>query len=249
MGSGFLQNVISDFKVLYTLRGHDTGICSIEWLQLDCTLKSTQKPKSKKSSGGREKSGGREIKQIIDTSDMFDVYSFDHLENEFGAIIETKTSSLDAYQVDDDKNSSSDRFEELKDNSNFDFVEACANLREDILRSTSPDESEKPDILGENQALADDFHLEHEFERIDNTTLEVLDTTDINEISKIDDETTLEDLDCTLEQTFEATVEKRTFLVSSSRENFLWIWDPTTGTNVHKIEMKGVPAQGNGLEQ
>lgn len=71
-------------------------------------------------------------KTIVDAGDMFDIHSYDYLEEEFGEISKNRSNKIDETATDDRKAS--------LNNENFNFVEACQTLRERIVRDKSSDD-------------------------------------------------------------------------------------------------------------
>lgn len=94
------------------------------------TLSST----SKSDKTSEKKPRRREApKPIVDAGDMFDIHSYDYLEEEFGTI-SSITRSVDSYA---DKPA-----DDHKSNENFNFVEECQTLRERIRAGNQSDSDE-----------------------------------------------------------------------------------------------------------
>lgn len=94
-------------------------------------------------------------KPIVDAGDMFDIHSFDYLEDEFGAISSNSRRNAPARghsnkNNDDDDNydneqqAASERSKSITNNENFNFIEECQTLREQIRTG------------GDNQSDSDD---------------------------------------------------------------------------------------------
>lgn len=138
------------------LRGHDSDVVSLQWtlfkgksqekfktnesnfetpekryIKKNDATPSTSTSKSKYNKRKPEpKQKNREPpKPIVDAGDMFDIHSYDYLEEEFGTISSKISSKTDA--VDDEKKLASP-------NENFNFVEECQTLR-DKIRTTEID--------------------------------------------------------------------------------------------------------------
>lgn len=77
-------------------------------------------------------------KPIVDAGDMFDIHSFDYLEEEFGTISSTSRakargqSNNDGNDEDDDADESNQHNKSAIDNENFNFIEECQTLRDQI---------------------------------------------------------------------------------------------------------------------
>lgn len=112
-------------EVQFKLRGHDKDITSLDWMYFPienagsstvvCTPKKTPAKKNKAPPPDPD-------------ADLFDIYSFDHLENEFG---EYRQKIEDV--SDDDDSNSADMKDKLQENADFNFLEACNSLKGQIL--------------------------------------------------------------------------------------------------------------------
>lgn len=175
-------------------------------------------------------------KPVADTSDIFDIYDYDYLDDEFGTIADNKVKILEEIAADDECGGADEKTQ-ITNNEKFDFVEACQTLKNDILLGTTSPKREQTadnmaevkaeDIIGESPnsdngscAAADDSDeqdLSHEFETIDQT---------------FDDEDT-DDEDTTLKP-----IEKHCLTSCSVKDNYVWLWDAKEGVGIQKIEMK-----------
>lgn len=200
----------TDLSILHKLRGHDMEITSIDWIQLKNTA-STPAVRAKKVAKSR-----RKPEPIVDSGDMFDIYSFDYLENEFGTLSNVNPSQEEARLHMSTQN-----------NEDFDFVEACQSLKEDILRPNNPendDESEvQPSEIPEVGASGSDPSDCRSDEFVDvNDSLRQLDLTD----RAIQSPRRQTDVDSVLS------------VVTASREPFMWIWNLNSGAALEKIPFK-----------
>lgn len=87
---------------------------------------------TKKTDGRREPP-----KAIVDAGDMFDIHSFDYLEDEFGAISAGRRNVTTRGQPnndddDDDAVEPNEHNKSTTNNENFNFIEECQTLREQI---------------------------------------------------------------------------------------------------------------------
>lgn len=147
---------------------------------------------------------------------MFDIYSFDYLENEFGTLTDVNPIQEEPKQQ-----------LSIQSNEGFDFVEACQSLKEDILRPANPETDEENEVhqseipdLGTDGSDQSDCRTE-DYEDV-NDTMRQLDLEDKNEeLPKIKT-----DADTILS------------IVSASREPFMWIWDLNSGAALEKITFK-----------
>lgn len=136
---------LQKMTTLYTFRGHDTWITSLAWNRVDLsedissiddksqeTVKPVQKQQSKTGKFTRSDA-------TIDTDEIFDIYDYDYLDNEFGVPTQdTKEKNefiSDFVGIENTKESST--------TPKFDFAEACQSLKEEInaLRDEYPQTS------------------------------------------------------------------------------------------------------------
>lgn len=105
---------VSEKSILFQLRGHDNAITSLDWLMVDVSIAK----ESKNNKAQNKKSNRNEV--VLE--DLFDVYSNDANEYEFGTICDIKTSVLDNVP---------NKFgcDIVTVNDNFNFAEECQNLR------------------------------------------------------------------------------------------------------------------------
>lgn len=135
--------------VLFQLRGHDLAITSMEWLIYDESSTNTKKIKTPVKNAAS-------INDVV-VEDIFDIYSTEGLEEEFGTIRDNVTSLID----NEENNFGKDI---AKSNENFNFVEECNNLR-DMIKSNNDnvvvEESISPDakdfVIVESNPSDDDF--------------------------------------------------------------------------------------------
>lgn len=202
----------TDLSILHKLRGHDTEITSIDWIKLS-NFASTAAARAKKVAKTR-----RKPQPIVDSGDMFDIYSFDYLENEFGTLSDVNPI------VEEPKQQLN-----IQNNEGFDFVEACQNLKEDILRPDNPEADEENEVhqseIPENGTDGSEHSdcRSEDFVAV-NETLRQLDLTDRADVSAIETES-----DTILS------------IVTASREPVIWIWDLNAGAALEKVAFKSSP--------
>ncbi|XP_061397386.1 protein rigor mortis [Musca vetustissima] len=125
---------------LYTLRGHNSAITSLTWNRIlpsdigQASIEEDSKPEKPLSKTAKLH---RTDTTIVDADDIFDIYDYDYLDNEFGAttqVSKTKSDSISEFVG----------IEKTQDTSGtaaeFDFAEACQSLKEEInaLRDEQP---------------------------------------------------------------------------------------------------------------
>ncbi|CAO1380587.1 unnamed protein product [Diamesa serratosioi] len=110
-------------EVLFKLRGHDKEITSLDWMYFPIENASTVVRTPKNTPIKKNKPPPPD-----NDADLFDVYSFDHLENEFG---EYRQKNKDV--SDDEESNNADLKEKLQENADFNFLEACTSLKGQIM--------------------------------------------------------------------------------------------------------------------
>ncbi|KAJ6642190.1 Protein rigor mortis, partial [Pseudolycoriella hygida] len=193
---------VSDLSVLHKLRGHDAEITSIDWIEFD-----TNPPVAERS---KKVARSRKPQPIVDSSDIFDIYSYDYLEDEFGTLRDVNPSIEEPKPL------------IVASNENFDFVEACQNLKEDILRPKNPedyedDRSENSELRNETDESGDSDDDVDGNESVRQVDIE--DKSDESPKSRCDSNSVL----C---------------IATASREPFVWIWDLNSGAALEKIKLK-----------
>lgn len=151
---------LSKMTVKYSFRGHNYEITSIVWMR--------NSPSN--ASGGT----------LADNDDCFDVYNDDHFRDDFGTM-KPKSRERDDFLAGVDNVAPP-----ASSNNDFNFVEACQSLKEDLLRKktegtplrrTQPDreECQKVDLDNTDGSLSSGFSnqsnasssIENRFEKID----------------------------------------------------------------------------------
>uniref|UniRef100_A0A182SWX3 Gem-associated protein 5 first beta-propeller domain-containing protein n=1 Tax=Anopheles maculatus TaxID=74869 RepID=A0A182SWX3_9DIPT len=226
MKDGLIQIFsIKKMAILHTLRGHDKEIVSVACMRVP-VLKKTVWRREDKTLDCKEGDTGSATKSVVqnrpkkqarkkgqvvaEESDCFDIYDFNESLEEFGTIVDRESL--------DDKN---DQFrEKTKTGEGFNFLEACENLKEDILKAANRrDEEEENDETGERSAIAQaEFNTDDENELDDCEKLR-----DYVVVGNDDGEANAE-----LNEEHDE-VDYKLILVSGSRENIVWFWDYETG--------------------
>lgn len=148
---------------------------------------------------------------------MFDIYSFDYLENEFGTL--SDVNSAKNITQEEPRQSTS-----IQNNEGFDFVEACQSLKDDILRPNNPEGDEENEVHHSEIPELTDGSSDCDSQELVavNDTIRQFDSEEGNEVSpKVQS-----DVDTTL------------CIVTASREPFVWIWDLDTGAALEKVTFK-----------
>lgn len=254
--------ILADLKkeqVLYTLKGHDASVTSLAWNMTSGpaspmpverriatpvrTPKQKNKPEPKTPLGGND--------------DIFDIYDYDYLENEFGAPCNTK-ENLDQFE-------GIDKNQEDGNNSNFNYVEACESLKEEIaaLKKQSENNSTE-DGAGNQVTLADCQESEHRAEVSDscdsNNSVELLDKSSTDESTNKEKHVmqhqaevhNQEDMELTppASRPFSASpaliappasLKKIPLLASAGADAVVWIWNTKTGGACDQLKGRSTP--------
>ncbi|XP_053665284.1 protein rigor mortis [Anopheles marshallii] len=217
---------IKKMAILHTLRGHDKEIVSIACMSVP-VLKKKAWRKQEKAGDNKEDVTGSASKSVLnrpkkearkktappaDEPDCFDIYDFNESLEEFGTMIDRETT--------DDKH---DQFREKATTvEGFNFLEACENLKEDMLKAANRrDEEEEEDDTGDQSGLApDQFNTDDENE--------------LDDCEKLRDYVVIDNDDQRADDVRDE-FEIKLILVTGSRENVLWFWDYETGLAIDKI--------------
>lgn len=163
---------------------------------------------------------------------MFDIHSFDYLEMEFGVLSNNVNIAKD--------NSYEEPKQQLtaQHNKEFDFVEACQSLKEDILRPINAEGDEDSEVhhsdiptLGtddSSEGRSDDFV---DVEKTESSVVDV-EKTD-SSVVKIDSEDVGDE-----KSGIKSVADTTLCIVTASREPFMWIWDLNVGAALEKVAFK-----------
>lgn len=243
--------------IIYTLRGHDTEITSLSWMAMNISplvsgVDSALSPKE-----GTPKKPPRKNLPIINpelNDDIFDIYDYDYLENEFGAPVDDTVHSEEKERVVLEKTK-----DEFEGNENFNFAEECQNLKDDI-NALKHDFNNSANISVENnygklnsskQVTLKDCHAagpcpnsnssiscesnNDSMEMIDHSSDETNSNGDHELTHKVDVHRHAEN-DIQLKDNDENL--NNIYLASGSHESVVYIWDTKSGSSVDKLQLK-----------
>lgn len=243
--------------VVYKLRGHDSGITSLDWMLVNPATFTNQQPLS---TPNRPKIQAKTVERfhrgppqpIVDSSDVFDIYEYDDCAEEFGASARPANTILlkeaaaakepDPIEV-------------------FDYIEACKNLKQDILLSVSSEveNDNQNDSLIDNVGsdlsvtLSQTEHIDEEVGNPKKACDECSsDESYVNIVENALELTTFADADLMEVSMGTTDTPKKLpkhfnnskpipYLASGSREAYIWIWNAVTGVGEHKIELPRAP--------
>ncbi|XP_055917595.1 protein rigor mortis [Eupeodes corollae] len=244
--------ILADLKseqILYTLKGHDATVTSLAWNltkpassalpQLPAVATPLKPTPQKPRQEPKTPLGGA-------SDDIFDIYDYDYLENEFGAPTNNK-SSLDQFE-------GIDKNQEDGNNTNFNYVEACESLKEEIdaLKNKSAEYSSNDQQV----TLADCQESEHRAEVSSscdsNNSVELLDRSSDDESTNKEKHVmrhqaevhTQEEMELTpprMSFTAPASPKKIPLLASAGADSVVWIWNTKTGGACDQLKGKSNP--------
>ncbi|XP_055836435.1 protein rigor mortis [Episyrphus balteatus] len=233
-------------QVLYTLKGHDASVTSLAWniINAPCsvvvaapTVDTPQKPPQQKSRPDPKT-------PIGGSDDIFDIYDYDYLENEFGAPCNNK-QSLEQFE-------GIDKNQEDGNNTNFNYVEACESLKEEIDALKN-----KSDSFNEPQVTLEDCQeSEHRAEVSSscdsNNSVELLDKSSTDESTNKEKHVMQHQAEVHTQEEMEltpprvamappASPKKIPLLASAGADSVVWIWNTKTGGACDQLKGRSTP--------
>lgn len=208
-------------EIVAKLRGHDTEITSLDWMYL------SMKPPPVEADS---KVSLEKLIASTDTSDCFDIY-VDNVDTEFG-VYESAVETCS----DDEETNQSEFQEKILNNSNFNFLEACNNLKGDILaeetkgetsEGTFEENKEQYGVKNETNPSCDESLESNASSRTPVLTEESLNF--VEEAQRMKDFVIVSKEEV-------AQVDDIPVLASGSREQVAWLWDVNEKTSFCKIK-------------
>lgn len=171
-----------------------------------------------------------QLKPIVESDDVFDIYQYDDDADKFGIVTQPHGCANAAeHEAEAERLRMLSVEEKAVGNDHFDFVEACQNLKEDILQAVSPGGS--PAARAE-RSVGDGEEQEGDTP----TRAELSPTLALERLSLNDGETLEVEADASV---LDANGKQSAYyLVSGAVEAVVWIWDVTSGAAVQKIELR-----------
>uniref|UniRef100_A0A182PCI0 Uncharacterized protein n=1 Tax=Anopheles epiroticus TaxID=199890 RepID=A0A182PCI0_9DIPT len=222
--------------ILNTLRSHDKEIVSIECMSVPVLKSSVWRKRDKKAEANATASATKNVESrpkkqarkkavpVADDSNFLDIYDFNESLEEFGTIIDRESQDEKRNQF----------REKAKTVEGFNFLEACENLKEDMLKAANrrdnDEEEEDDDEVGEQSTIG-----QHEF----NTD----DENDLDDCEKLRDYVVVNNEDRDVDEELEdgrEEYESKLILVTGSRENVVWFWDYDSGLPIDKLIIPSV---------
>lgn len=216
---------VDKMEISAKLRCHDAEISSLDWMYL-----TTKKPKEV-SKAVDSKSSLEHLIASTDTSDIFDIY-VENGEPEFGVYEkEVQTCS------DDEESNVADFQEKIVSNSNFNYLEACRDLKTVILSEENDRDDRTKGTYEENK---DQYGMKNQINPSCDESL----ASNASSRTPVLTEESLNYLDeCQRMKDFAGISNEGTpqldeipVLASGSREPVAWIWDIKERTAFCKIK-------------
>lgn len=163
--------------------------------------------------------------------DMFDIYSYEKVENEFGVYRENVED-----RSDDEETNDAEFQEKVHNTTNFDFLEACSNLKETILSGKDDgDEMEVDKGAGKFEDNREQYGLENTRDPSPDLSME----SNPSSHTPVLTEESLNYFEAHHRLNDFVVVPKENDLVvlaSGSRENAVWLWNVNEQKPLHKIK-------------
>lgn len=218
---------VDTMQITAKLRGHDTEVTSLDWMYFSMT-QAKEVPHKKGVANSLEN-----LIASTDTSDCFDIY-VENVEPEFGvygAAFEAKS--------DDEEVIDGELQEKIANNANFNFLEACNDLKGDILadeeatgdsaKGTYEDNKERYGVQNEKHPSLNGSLDSNASSRTPVLTEESLNYLD--ECQRMKDFVIVSKEDV-------AQIDDFPVLASGSREQVAWLWDVNERTAFCKINWR-----------
>ncbi|XP_055539791.1 protein rigor mortis isoform X2 [Wyeomyia smithii] len=229
--------------VLHKLRGHDKEVVAIDWMVVkvrsdSCRDNWRREDRPKKEARKRnDKIDSKPLEKLepanepsADSSDIFDIYDYSGQEEEFGTIVDQVTSSYEQR----------DRFhEKVHTTEGFNFLEACQNLKEDIIKAKEQDdqegnESDSPQDESARQASMLNTDDENDLDEAEKLRDFIIVDGDGKEKEKSGSDEDEEDGDGQKEE-MEQEGSPMLVLITSGRENVICFWNYEAGVIIDRI--------------
>lgn len=196
---------------------------------------------------------------IVDADDMFDMHSYDYLEDEFGAVSSTRSATPSRSEI--------KGRESNKDNENFNFIEECQTLREKITNNDSDSDDSYEYTSSQNLSAVNMSDIRNMIQKICvNPNESLLISDDLGEVDKLSNlstigsshntteiaelEDVIKDLNINDDEKDDIEAADTVYLASGAQESFVVIWDAEAGTIADKIHVKAhgrlqIPSKSN----
>lgn len=279
---------LSAKRIVHKLRGHDKCITSLDWMAVTAAVASTalpapaaaaptvagQRPQLKASTAASAAQEAAEAKlrgklvPIVESDDVFDIYDFDDAADKFGVVSQPTFGTAAQHEAELERLRMLSVDEKAVGNDHFDFVEACQNLKEEILQSGEvekrPDSEDSvtsdfeklglsPEVPSHVDAMVNssdesfmnvvvqDLVDKAASDGAEEETPVVIDEADQKVPADADEEKPADVPDTEQKR---PTMNKVIYLASGACEPVVWIWNTQAGVATQKIELKHAGKNG-----
>ena len=214
---------LDKMDIVARLRGHDMEITSLDWMFLSISAKPVE---------AKEKVSLEKLIASTDTNDCFDIYT-DNVEPEFGEY----RGETAGDRSDDEEVNKSEIQEKILSNSNFNFLEACNDLKNEILTDESFKEDSPKGKFEDNKEQygvknTKNPSIDESMESNASSRTPVLTEESLN---YIDEAQRMKDFVIVTKEDVEL-VNEIPVLASGSKEQLAWLWDINERTAFSKIK-------------
>lgn len=197
-------------NILGKFRGHDAEITCLDFIVRS-----------------KEQKIAQAVTAATAADDMFDIYSYEKVENEFGVYRENVED-----RSDDEETNQAEFQEKVHNTTNFDFLEACSSLKETIL--TSKDEDVEMDV-GKFEDNREQYGLENTKDPSPDLSMDSNPSSHTpvfteESLNYFEEHQRLKDFVVVPKE------NAQVILASGSRENVVWLWNVNEHRPLHKIK-------------
>lgn len=206
-----------NMNILSKLRGHDMEITSLDFMIFSspATAEATQP----------------EVLEAANNDDIFDIYSYDNTENEFGVYQEAIEDRSDY-----EESNQAELQEKVHNTSNFNFLEECSTLKDTILNNDTPSSLNVSDVKQKYDLDREKYRSNN----VQNPSIGFSNETNQSSHTPVLTEESLNYLEENKRMKDFADVPKKDeetiVLVSGSRECAVWLWNVSDHKPMHKIK-------------
>lgn len=194
-------------------------------------------------------------KPIVDAGDMFDIHSYDYLEEEFGTISSHKSTWKETRSDTAAANANANTNQKSNtNNENFNFIEECQSLTEQIRAGNDSDGDDcgsnsnrsavnmtdirnmmaaRGPMPNDSIDLPDDSVGSGELDEFSNRST-IGSSHNTTEIAELED--VIKDLN--INENLVKEVDGTVYLASGAQESVVVIWNPQTGTIANHLQLK-----------
>lgn len=206
--------------------------------------------KSKLNKAENTKTRREAPKPIVDAGDMFDIHSYDYLEDEFGTISSNTSTWKEA------RKDTSTAPKTTANDANFNFIEECQSLQEQMKANESDSDSQSAVSNQSAVNMADIRNMMKARGSVpkSNDSIDLPDGSDgsADEVDEFSNRSTigsshnttdiaeLEDViqNLNIDDTPSKDLSSVVYLVSGAQESYIVLWNPEDGSIVNQLHLK-----------